>query len=71
MIRPADARAIAPVVRFAVLLKRGNDEDEDEEECIALLLDFGSASTNPMLLDDVRKLDLLATCCRSAFRLEK
>ncbi len=60
MRNPADALAIAPVVRFAILLSLGS---EDEEYWAVPF----PASTNPV---DVSRFDL-ATCWRSALRLEK
>ena len=60
MINPAEALAIAPVVRFAILLRRGNEDEEDGTVLLA-------ASTRP---DEVRMLDP-ATWCRRAFKPEK
>jgi len=60
MINPADALAIAPVVRFAILLNLGSEDEEKSEGPFV-------ASTNS---EEVRRLDL-ATCCRSVLRLEK
>jgi len=60
IMNPADALAIAPVVRFAILLNLGSEEEE-------YLVFFFPASTKPV---EYRTLDL-ATCCRSALRLEK
>ncbi len=60
MINPADALAMAPVVRFAMLLNLGKEEEEYSGFPIVAL-------TRPV---DARRLDL-AICCRSALRLEK
>lgn len=60
MTKPADARAIAPVVKLAILLSLGRLEDEYSAFPLV-------ASISPV---DVRRLDL-ATCWRKALRLEK
>ena len=59
MMKPAQTRAMAPVVRFAMLESLGS-----EDEYLASLCE---AATSPL---DVRMLER-ATCCRRAFRVEK
>lgn len=66
MMNPADARAVAPVLRLAMLESRGNDEEEEEEEEEWFGPPFGTV-TNPV---EARMLER-ATCCLSAFRVEK
>jgi hypothetical protein len=56
MAKPADARAMAPVVRFAIGERRGRDEDESKESGRRL---------------DAKSRFEDATCWRRAFRLLK
>lgn len=60
MIRPADARAAAPVARFATFDSWGREDDE-------LLKSPWEATRRPV---EVSILDF-ATCWRSALRVEK
>ncbi len=59
MIKPAEARAMAPVVRFAKLDNCGRD---DEERAV-----FAGTDTIPV---EARRLER-KTCWRSALRVEK
>ena len=61
MIKPADARAIAPVVRFARFDSCGSEDDEGDRAV------FGNVETMPA---DARKLGW-ETCWRRAFNVEK
>ena len=65
MTKPADARATAPVVKFAMLLSRGRFEEEDDDEYVAVPL--AAASASPV---EGRRLEV-ATCWRRALRVEK
>lgn len=60
MMSPADARATAPVLRFARFESRGNVEDEFLEPPREL-------ATKPV---EARRFDR-ATCCLRAFSVEK
>lgn len=61
MIKPAEARAMAPVVRFARLESCGSEEEEDDGVVV-----WEMAIT----LVGVRRLDR-KTCWRRALRVEK
>lgn len=74
MMKPAEARAMAPVVRFARLESWGKD-DEDEEDVVVVMvvvLDWrtpllGEEDTTPVEASRLER----ATCCLRAFKLEK
>ena len=68
MVKPADARAIAPVPRFARFERRGSDDDDDDEVVWETLPGPPLPATNAE--EGMRMLDL-ATCCLSALRVEK